>query len=452
MVTDKKSVSLQNTENINDVTKSLTAEQSVLGSVLIEPALFSSVTEIISEDDFAYEQNAVIFGAMNSLYNNGKPIDLVVLVNRLRDKGQIEEAGGIEYISELSSAPDFSKNIREYARIVKDKSVLRRIISVSNSLTRTVYEGASCEDVLEKAEKGIFDVSQEKSFSTLEHIKSPLLDAFTELEKNYKNKKPVTGLQTGFADLDYKTKGLQKSDMIVIAARPGTGKTALGLNLALNTALRDKSSVAIFSLEMSSVQLVQRLISSSSMVELSKIKDGNLDTDDFSKIYNSINMLSSLKIYIDDTPGISMAQIKSKCRRQKIKDGLDMVVIDFLQLIEPQDSREPRQVQVSGISRAVKIMAKELDCPVIAMSQINRDSEKSKDHRPMLSDLRESGAIEQDADLVMFLYRDEMYNPDTDKPGITELIIAKHRNGETGTVDLSWLGNYQKFIGVEKNY
>lgn len=442
---------MDNIRNIeDDQTKSIIAEQSVLGSILIEPILISEISNILNEDDFYKKEHNIIYSTMKKLYNEDKPIDLVVIISNLTDRGLLEAAGGITYITDLSSAPDYSKNAIEYAQIVKDKSTLRKIIDVSNSLIQSVYEGNNSKFVMEQAEKGIFDVSQHDSFSDLSHIKSSLQDAFDNLEKNYKNKKAVTGLQTGYLDLDYKTKGLQNTDLIILAARPGTGKTAFALNLALNAALRDSASVAIFSLEMSKLQLVQRLIACDSMVELSKIKDGNLEMEDFEKIYESLNILSNLNIYLDDTPGISIPQIRSKCRRQKIKSSLDLIIIDYLQLMGSDQKVESRQVEISRISRSLKILAKEMNCPVIALSQLSRAPEaRTKEHRPILSDLRESGSIEQDADIVMFLYRDEMYNKDTEDIGITELIISKHRNGETGTIKLSFLGKYQKFIGLD---
>lgn len=435
----------------NDPTKSILAEQSVLGSILIDPFLINTASISLLPEDFFQRENHLIYKTMLDMYNEDIPIDLVVILSTLKDKGQLENAGGIDYISALPSVPDFSKNISEYIKIVKDKSNLRKIIGVSNFLIKSAYDGNTSKIVMEQAEQGIFDISQDNSHSTLSHIKESLLEAFENLEENYKNKKAITGLQTGYRDLDFKTKGLQDTDLIILAARPGTGKTAFALNLALNTALRDKSSVAIFSLEMSKLQLVQRLIAADSMVELGKIKDGNLEMEDFQKIYKTLNVLSSLDIFLDDTPGINMAQIRSKCRRQKIKGSLDLIIIDYLQLMGSEGKSESRQVEISRISRSLKILAKEMNCPVIALSQLSRAPEaRAKEHRPILSDLRESGSIEQDADIVMFLYRDEMYNKDTDLIGITELIISKHRNGETGTIQLSWLGKYQKFLGLER--
>ncbi|MGL4796776.1 MAG: replicative DNA helicase, partial [Paraclostridium sp.] len=339
-----------------------------------------------------------------------------------------------------------------YADIVKEKSVLRKLIKVSNDILNLGYDkSVKVEDILEQAEKKIFDISQEKSSEDFKSINSVLMDAYDMIEKLYTNKEDITGITTGFEDLNKKINGLQRTDLILVAARPAMGKTAFSLNLVQNAALKGNASVAVFSLEMSKEQLVQRMLSAQSNVELKKIKTGNLDENDWPRIIDAMSVLSNANIFIDDTPGIKMSELRSKCRKLKIEKGLDFILIDYLQLMEGEGNNESRQQEISKISRSLKIIAKELNCPVVALSQLSRAPEQRSDHRPMLSDLRESGAIEQDADIVMFLYRDEYYHPDSERKNIGEVLIAKNRHGETGSVELVWLGEIQKFANKARD-
>lgn len=383
---------------------------------------------------------------MITLSNKGEPIDLITLTEELRKQGHLNDIGGISYITSLSTIVPTTSNVKYYADIVKEKSVLRKLIKASNEIINLGYSGATkIEDVLEQAEKSIFDISQEKTSDDFKSINLVLMDAYDMIEKLYTNKSDVTGITTGFKDLNKKINGLQRTDLILIAARPAMGKTAFSLNLVQNAALKGDASVAVFSLEMSKEQLVQRMLSSQSSVELKKIKTGTLNDNDWPRIIDAMAVLSDAKIHIDDTPGIKISELRSKCRKLKIEKGLDLVLIDYLQLMEGEGNNESRQQEISKISRSLKILAKELNCPVVALSQLSRAPEQRADHRPMLSDLRESGAIEQDADIVMFLYRDEYYHADSESKNIGEVIIAKNRHGETGSVELVWLGEVQRF-------
>ena len=422
------------------------AEQSVLGSILLDKDLIIVVIDIVSKEDFYSDQNAEIYDSMLTLFKNSEPIDLITIVNELRKRSLLEKVGGIPYITSLSSAPDFTSHITKYAAIVKEKSILRKLIRTSTDLMQKSYEQSmQIQDILDFAEKSIFDIAQEKDQRGLVKIENVLADSFEILHDLYMRKDKMTGITTGFIDLDRKINGLQKTDLILIAARPAMGKTAFSLNIAQNAAMKGNASVAIFNLEMSKEQLIQRMISSTSHVELNKLKNGNIEDDEWPKITTGMGILQNTKIYIDDSPGITAVELRSKCRRLKVEKGLDLVLIDYLQLMEGDGRTESRQQEISKISRSLKILAKELECPVIALSQLSRAVEQRSDHRPMLSDLRESGAIEQDADLVMFLYRDDYYNPDSDQKNITEVIIAKHRHGEIGTIPLTWFGQYQLF-------
>lgn len=422
------------------------AEQSVLGSILLDKDLIIVVIDIVSKEDFYSDQNAEIYDSMLTLFKNSEPIDLITIVNELRKRSLLEKVGGIPYITSLSSAPDFTSHITKYAAIVKEKSILRKLIRTSTDLMQKSYEQSmQIQDILDFAEKSIFDIAQEKDQRGLVKIENVLADSFEILQDLYMRKDKMTGITTGFIDLDRKINGLQKTDLILIAARPAMGKTAFSLNIAQNAAMKGNASVAIFNLEMSKEQLIQRMISSTSHVELNKLKNGNIEDDEWPKITTGMGILQNTKIYIDDSPGITAVELRSKCRRLKVEKGLDLVLIDYLQLMEGDGRTESRQQEISKISRSLKILAKELECPVIALSQLSRAVEQRSEHRPMLSDLRESGAIEQDADLVMFLYRDDYYNPDSDQKNITEVIIAKHRHGEIGTIPLTWFGQYQLF-------
>ncbi len=425
---------------------SVESEQSILGSILLDKDAMITVTETIRPDDFYKEAHKIIYECMIKLSNKNEPIDLITLTEELRRQGHLDDIGGITYITSLSTIVPTTSNVKYYADIVKEKSVLRKLIKASNDIINLGYDGSTkIEDVLDKAEKKIFDISQEKASDDFKSINSVLMDAYDMIEHLYTNKTEMTGVTTGFTDLNKKINGMQRTDLLLIAARPAMGKTAFSLNLVQNAALKGDASVAVFSLEMSKEQLVQRMLSSQSNVELSKLKTGKLGENDWPRIIDAMAVLSNAKIHIDDTPGIKISELRSKCRKLKIEQGLDLILIDYLQLMEGEGNNESRQQEISKISRSLKVIAKELNCPVVALSQLSRAPEQRADHRPMLSDLRESGAIEQDADIVMFLYRDEYYHPDSDRKNIGEVIIAKNRHGETGAVELVWLGEVQKF-------
>lgn len=430
---------------------SVEAEQSVLGSMLLDKEAIIIALEILDDLDFYREAHKEIFEAMYDLFNENKPVDLVTLTEELKKRETLDAIGGIPYLTSLASGVPIASNVRHYAEIVEEKSILRRLIRASQEIVHLGYSSdVEVSEVIEQAQKSIYDISQDRSDRGFVSIKNVLSDTFDKIEQLYENKTKITGMTTGFIDLDKKLSGFHKTDLILVASRPSMGKSALALNLAQNAAAKAGASVAVFSLEMSKEQMMLRLIASESMVELGKIRIGNLDEEEWTKIANAMVPLSQSKIFFDDTPGISVAQIRSKCRRLKMEKGLDLVLIDYLQLMEGDRRSENRQQEIASISRNLKIMAKELDCPVVALSQLSRAPELRTNHRPILSDLRESGAMEQDADLVMFLYRDEYYHPDTDKKNIAEVIIAKHRHGEIGTVDLIWLGQFQKFLDYDR--
>ena len=425
---------------------SVEAEQSVLGSILLDKDAMISVSETLIPEDFYKEAHKVIYECMLKLYNSQSEIDLITLAEELRDQGYLDDIGGIPYITSLSTIVPTTSNIKYYVNIVKEKSIVRQLISAANDIINLSYDSsAKVEDVLENAEKKIFDISQERTTNDFKQINQVLRDTYDMIEKLYTEKNEVTGLTTGFRDLNKKINGFQKSNLLLVAARPAMGKTAFALNLVQNAALKGDASVAVFSLEMSKEQLVQRMLSSQSNVELKKIKTGKLNANDWPRIIEAMAVLSEAKIHIDDTPGIKISELRSKCRKLKIEKGLDLVLIDYLQLMEGEGNNESRQQEIAKISRSLKILAKELNCPVVALSQLSRAPEQRADHRPMLSDLRESGSIEQDADIVMFLYRDEYYNPDTESKNIGEVIVSKNRHGETGTIELVWFGEVQKF-------
>ncbi len=428
------------------------AEQSVLGSMLLDKEAIPVVTEILKSEDFYREDNREIFEAIIDLFFFGEPVDLITVSEQLKMRGSLENAGGLEYLANIANSVPTTANARHYSRIVEEKSILRRLIRASTEITNLGYEASEeVAFVLDKAEKSIFDILQGRNFQGLTPIKEVLVETFNKLEELYNNKGFITGIPTGFADLDYKTAGLQNSDLILIAARPAMGKTAFVLNIAQHAAVHAQVPVAVFSLEMSKDQLVNRIMCSEALVDSQKMRTGKLEDDDWQKIARSLGPLSEAPIYIDDNAAISIMEIRAKCRRLKLEKNLGLVVIDYLQLMQGRGKSDNRQQEISEISRSLKILAKEINVPVITLSQLSRGPESRADHRPMLSDLRESGAIEQDADIVMFLYRDDYYNPDTEKKNIAEVILAKHRAGSTGTVELAWLGQYTKFANLERH-
>ncbi len=431
---------------------SIEAEQSVLGAMMVNKEAINTAVEIIRPDDFYKQVNKEIFEAILGLFNRNEPVDLITLSEELKRRGTLDNVGGITYIANLSSSVATTANVKYYCKIVEEKSILRRLISSSDEIIAKAYEdNEDINAIIEKAEKNIFDITQGSHKEGFSPINEVLLSSFAQIEERAANKGTLTGLTTGFIDLDNKLSGLQKSDLVLLAARPSMGKTAFGINIATNAAVKAGAKVAIFSLEMSKEQLVQRMISATSHVDLQKIISGNLVDNEWMQVVNSMGPLSQINVFIDDTAGISLMEMKAKCRRLKIEKGLDMVLIDYLQLMQLDGHTESRQQEISAISRGLKGLAKEMECPVIALSQLSRAPELRADHRPILSDLRESGAIEQDADVVMFLYRDEYYNQESEKKNIGEVIIAKHRNGPTGNIELVWKGEYTKFLNKE-NY
>ena len=430
---------------------SVEAEQSVIGSMIMGRDAIMTASEVITSEDFYQSQYGVLFDAMLELYNEGKPVDLVTLQERLREKDVPPEISSLEFVRDLLDAVPTSANVRHYATIVQEKSMLRKLIKVNEDIANTCYLAREkTEDILEETEKKIFDLLQYRSTGDFVPIKQVVLNALDKIEKASKNKGTVTGIPTGFIDLDYKTSGFQPSDLILIAARPSMGKTAFVLNVAQHMAFKEGKTVAIFSLEMSKEQLVNRLFSLESKVDSQALRTGNLTDEDWAKLIEGAAVVGKSNLIIDDTPGISIAELRSKCRKFKLEHDLGIIIIDYLQLMSGGKHSESRQQEISEISRSLKAVARELNVPVVALSQLSRAVEQRPDHRPMLSDLRESGAIEQDADVVMFLYRDDYYNKDTDKKNIAEVIIAKQRNGPIGTVELVWLPNYTKFANMKK--
>ena len=422
------------------------AEQAVLGSMFLDKEAVATALEILRADDFYRPDHQKVFEAAEELFSAGIPVDVITIKNKLEEKQIFEQIGGLQFIAAISTAVGSSVNIKHYAKIVEEKSLLRRLIKTASEVSQISYEGK--EDVnfiMEKAEKGIFDIMQNRRTEEFASIRDIAVSAFEKIEDVYRNKGKVTGVATGFADFDAKTAGLQKSDLILLAARPSMGKTAFALNIVQNAAIRGNVPTAIFSLEMSKEQLVNRMLCSEAMMDAQKMRTGELADTDWPVLIEAMGPLSQSPIYIDDTPGVSPMDIRSKCRRLKMEKGLGLIVIDYLQLMSGSGKNESRQQEISEISRSLKAIAREMDAPVIALSQLSRACEQRADHRPMLSDLRESGAIEQDADVVAFLYRDEYYFPDSEKKNQAELIIAKQRNGPTGTIDLTWMGQYTRF-------
>lgn len=428
------------------------AEQAIIGSMLTDKDAVIAAVEVLQEQDFYREDNKIIYSAILNLYNRAEPIDIITLKSELKSMGKFEAVGGLEYIVQLPDKVPTTSNVEQYIKIVEEKSMLRALIKTADELITLGYDPTQeVEQVIDTAEKKIFQVMQKKNQKGYSSIKDILVDTFTQLEQLYNQKESITGVPTGFVDLDYRTSGLHNSDLILVAARPAMGKSAFALNIATNAAVRAKVPVAIFSLEMSKEQMTNRILCSEAMVDSAKVRTGKIDDDEWAKLAATSGELSEVGIYIDDTPGISIMEIRAKCRKMKLEKNIGLVVIDYLQLVQGSNKKGgSREQEIAEISRSLKILAKEIDVPVIALSQLSRAPEQRIDHRPMLSDLRESGSIEQDADIVMFLYRDDYYNEDTEKKNIAEVIIAKHRSGATGTVELLWLANYTKFANIER--
>jgi replicative DNA helicase len=430
------------------------AEQAVIGSMLTDKDAVVAAIEVLREDAFYRDDNRAIYEAILNLYNKSEPIDIITLKDELESMNKFEQVGGYEYLASLPDKVPTTANVQKYIKIVEEKSILRHLIKTANEIIDLGYNSTEdVEDIMDSAEKKIFDIMQSKNQKGYTTIKDALVESFSKLEELYNRKQHITGVPTGFSELDYKTAGLHGSELILLAARPAMGKTAFALNIATNAALRANVPVVIFSLEMSKEQLVNRILCSEAMVDSNKVRTGKIEEGDWVKLAGAIGPLSESEIYIDDTPGISVMEIRTKCRKLKMEKNIGLVVIDYLQLVQGNNKRVgSREQEISEISRSLKILAKELNVPVIALSQLSRAVEQRPDHRPMLSDLRESGAIEQDADIVVFLYRDDYYNKESEKKDIAEVIIAKQRGGSTGTVELLWMGNYTKFVNLEKRF
>ena len=433
--------------------QNLEAEQAVLGAILLDGEALITAMERIQTEDFYRTAHQYIYQSITEIAEANEPVDLITLTAKLQDKRQLEDIGGVTYLSELANAVPTAANVDYYAQIVEEKSMLRRLIRTATQIVSNGYaSGDDISSLLSEAEQRILEISQRRSSTGFVLIREVLMEVFEKVEFLSQNRGGFTGIASGFRELDRMTSGFQRSDLIILAARPSVGKTAFALNVAQNVGVREKQTVAIFSLEMGASQLVQRMICAEANVDASRMRTGALEGEDWTKMTMAISSLSEANIYIDDTPGITVYDIRAKCRRLKKERGLGMVVIDYLQLIQGRGRGDNRQQEVSEISRTLKMMARELDVPVIALSQLSRGVEQRQDKRPMMSDLRESGSIEQDADIVAFLYRDDYYNKESEKEGIIEIIIAKQRNGPVGTVELAFLKQYNKFVNLDRQH
>ncbi|MED4975584.1 MAG: replicative DNA helicase [Heyndrickxia faecalis] len=434
--------------------QNIEAEQAVLGAIFLEPSAFITASEILTAEDFYRNAHQKIFQVFAKLNDAGKAVDLVTVAEELSATRQLEDAGGLSYLSELAASVPTAANIAYYAGIVAEKALLRRLIRTA---THIAQEGYTREDdvdeLLDEAERSIMEVAQRKNAGDFKHIKDVLVSTYDNIEMLHNRKGDVTGIPTGFYELDRMTAGFQRNDLIIVAARPSVGKTAFALNIAQNVGTKTGENVAIFSLEMGAEQLVMRMLCAEGNIDAQRLRTGALTDEDWRKLTMAMGSLSNSGIYIDDTPGVRVTEIRSKCRRLKQEHGLGMVVIDYLQLIQGSaHSRENRQQEVSEISRSLKALARELEVPVIALSQLSRSVEQRQDKRPMMSDIRESGSIEQDADIVAFLYREDYYEQDTENKNIIEIIIAKQRNGPVGTVQLAFVKEYNKFVNLERRF
>lgn len=446
-------VNFNGLENLKLPPHSNEAEISALGAMMLSKEAVTSSVELINPRDFYSEAHQKIYGAILNLYTRNEAADVITVAEELKKMDALEEVGGTVYLADLSSSVASVTNAKYYFKLIKEKSLLRQLIKVCDKTQTNAFSpDAEAKEVIELAERSIYEINESSKTHGLVKIDEVVSETFSEMEKRAQNPNSITGLSTGFSDLDRKLSGLQKSDLILIAARPSMGKTALMVNIATNAALKNNAHIAVFSLEMSRNQLLQRIISSCSHVDLQKVISGDLNEDEWMKIINTMPLISGMNIQIDDTAALSPLEILAKCRRMKSEVGsLDLIIIDYLQLMQMNSKTESRQQEISAISRNLKAVAKELDVPLIALSQLSRAPEMRSDHRPILSDLRESGAIEQDADIVMFLYRDEYYTKEeSEKPNIGELIIAKHRNGPTGTVELVFKKEFTKFLNMER--
>lgn len=427
----------------------ITAEQAVLGSMLVDKDAVVVAIETLKPNDFYREDNKEIYSAMYEIYNNGRHIDMITVKDELVLRGSLEKVGNLEYLSTLIDNVPTTSNIENYAKIVEEKATVRNLIKAANDILKMGYSGTEeVDSIIEQTEKKIFDVLQNRNSRGYASLKEVLITAFDNIEKLYQNKSKISGIESGFIDLDSKISGLNPSDLLIVAARPAMGKSAFILNIASYVAMHAKTPVMVFSLEMSKEQLVNRILCSESEVDSMKLRNADLSSEDWLKLGEASSKLAEVPLYIDDTPGLSAPELRAKCRKAKLEKNIGLVIIDYLQLMESKTKSSSRQQEISEISRSLKILAKELSIPVIALSQLSRATESRTDHRPMLSDLRESGAIEQDADIVMFLHREDYYNAETEKKNVAEVIISKNRNGATGVVELAWLGQYTKFANL----
>ena len=427
------------------------AEQAVLGSMLVDKDAILTVVELLKPEDFYRNEHAEIYSAILDLYDKGEPVDLLTLKSQLEVRGNYDIVNGFEYLVSLNNPMYSITNVEAYAKIVEEKSILRRLIDSSNEISKLSYnQNEEVASILEVAEQKIFSISQKKSQKSYSIIREVLVDTFDNLEELSNRPNGLVGITSGFKDLDDKTLGFCPGQLIIVAARPAMGKSAFALNIATNAALKANAAVVYFSLEMSKEELTGRILASEAMVDSQKIRSGKLEDNDWINLTNSAGTISEAKIFLDDSAGYTPTELRAKCRKMKLEHNIGLIVIDYLQLMNASKVSASRQADISEISRSLKMLAKELGIPIIALSQLSRAPEQRDDHRPMLSDLRESGSIEQDADMVMFLYRDDYYNPDTEKKNVAEVILAKHRSGSTGTVELLWLGNYTKFANIER--
>jgi len=445
---DKQSPTAKDTELLNVPPQHIEAEESLLSAILVDNTALLEVVETLAPSDFYRTAHQKIFAAMSDLFNRGEPVDVVTLNNSLKEKGQLEAVGGPVYLARLLDSVPLAVNAQHYARIVHDKAVLRRLIEKANAITKRCFqEQGGADDIIDFAEASIFEVTEKKARQAFYPL-SKLIDINIDfLEEKQKNKSLVTGVPTGFSHLDNLTSGLQNSDLIILAARPSMGKTALALNIARNAAVDAGVPVAIFSLEMSKEQLSLRLLCAEARIDSSRLRSGFFSMEDWERLTDAAGVLSAAPIFIDDSPSLSAMEVRAKARRLKMDKNIGLIIIDYLQLMQGRASAERRDLEISEISRSLKALAKEINLPVVALSQLNRMLEQRNDRRPRLSDLRESGALEQDADVVAFIYRDEVYNKEENNPhkGTAEIILAKQRNGPTGEVLLTFLTVYTRF-------
>lgn len=444
-------------DNLQDRTppQNVEAEQAVLGAVFLQPEALITASEILMPDDFYRQAHQYIFQAMLELSDQGKAVDVVTIYEALASTGKIEDVGGLPYLTELSGAVPTAANLEYYAHIVEDKALLRRLIRTATQIATDSYAREDeVETLMDEAEKNILEVSSRKNVGAFKNIKDVLVKTYDDIEILHNRKGDITGIPSGFSALDHMTAGFQRNDLIIVAARPSVGKTAFALNIAQNVATKTDENVAIFSLEMGAEQLVMRMLCAEGNINAQNLRTGSLTADDWQKLTIAMGTLSNSGIYIDDSPGVRVNEIRSKCRRLQQEAGLGMIVIDYLQLISGsgRNGGENRQQEVSEISRSLKALARELKIPVIALSQLSRSVESRQDKRPMMSDIRESGSIEQDADIVAFLYRDDYYDHESENDGTIEIIIAKQRNGPVGTVQLAFVKEYNKFVNLEVRY